>query len=293
MDQAGESTAVERGFARILEGQVHYRTAGDGATRPLWMIHASPSSSLNLVPLMRELAATRRVIAPDTPGNGDSAPLGLEQPEIADYAEAALRTMDALRLDRVDLYGSHTGAHVAMEIAIARPDRVGRLVLDGIGMFVPADKQEFATRYAPAIEIDSFGSQIWWAWQFVRDQAWFFPYFRADAAHNRGLGLPPAATLHAVTVEVLKAIGTYHLAYRAAFRHPDRERLPLVRVPTLAMADESDPLRAGVAEAASLVPGARRAIVRGEATPEGRRAKAALIRAFLDGEPVGEPGGTG
>ena len=56
MHQPAESTAVERGFARIREGQIHYRTAGAGTALPLWMIHASPSSSLNLVPLMRELA---------------------------------------------------------------------------------------------------------------------------------------------------------------------------------------------------------------------------------------------
>jgi pimeloyl-ACP methyl ester carboxylesterase len=288
-----EDTAVDRAFVRIREGQVHYRTAGGGAARPLWMIHASPSSGLNLVPLMRELAVTRRVLAPDTPGNGDSAPLGVEQPEIVDYADAAVRTMDALGLDRVDLYGSHTGAHIAMEIAIARPERVERLVLDGIAMFTAEDKREFVERYAPGVQVDAFGSQLWWAWHFVRDQAWFFPYFRRDGAHNRGAGQPSPEGLHATTVEVLKAVRTYHLAYRAAFRHPDRERLPLVEVPTLVMADEADPLHAGVHEAASLVRGARRVIVPGEATPAGRRAKADLIRRFLDGETVGEAGAGG
>lgn len=284
-----EHTAVERGFVRIREGQVHYRTAGRG-DRPLWMIHASPASSWNLVPLMSELAASRRVIAPDTPGNGDSVPLTLAKPEIADYAEAAVRAMDALGLERVDLYGSHTGAHIAMEIAIARPERVGRLVLDGLGMFSPEDKVEFEARYAPAVEPDAFGSQFWWAWHFVRDQAWFFPYFRADAAHNRGAGAPAAERMHAVVVEVLKSVRTYHLAYRASFRHPDRQRLPLVNVPTLSMADEADPLNVGVREVARLVKGARRAIIAGESTPAGRREKAAMIAAFLDGAAVGEAG---
>jgi pimeloyl-ACP methyl ester carboxylesterase len=290
MQRAAEDTAVERAFVRIREGQVHYRTAGSGGERLLWMIHASPASSWNLVPLMRELAASRRVIAPDTPGNGDSVPLELEQPEIQDYASAALRTMDALGIERVDLYGSHTGAHVALEIAIAAPARVGRLVLDGIGMFTPEDKREFVERYAPAVQVDAYGSQFWWAWHFVRDQAWFFPHFRRDRAHNRGIGQPSPEGLHATTVEVLKAVGTYHLAYRAAFRHPDRERLPLVTVPTLVMADQTDPLAVGVHEAARLAPGARRAIVGGEGTPAGRQMKADLIRRFLDGEDVGEAG---
>lgn len=283
MTPTADAPVVDRAFVRIREGQLHYRTAGSGAARPLWMIHASPSSSLNLVPLARELARTRRVFAPDTPGNGDSPPLAHASPEIADYADAALRTMDALGLERVDLYGSHTGAHTAVEIAIARPDRVGRVVLDGIGLFDPATKQRLLAHYAPAVEPDAFGAQLWWAWHFVRDQAWFFPYFERDPAHLRGVAQPSAEVLHAVTLEVLKSVRTYHLAYRAAFRHPDRERLPLVRVPTFVIADEADPLKAGVVEAAALLPDARHAILAGEGTAAGCAAKAERIRAFLDG----------
>lgn len=278
---------IDRAFVRIREGQVHYRTAGAGSARPLWMIHASPASSTSLVPLARELARSRPVYAPDTPGNGDSEPLGLVQPEAADYADAAVRTMDVLGLDRVDLYGSHTGAHIATEIAIARPDRVGALVLDGISFFTDEERREILERYAPEVRVDSTGSQLWWAWHFVRDQGWFFPYFRADAGHNRGQGLPSPQTLHAITVEVLKAIGTYHLAYRAAFRHDARARLPLVRVPTLSIADATDPLRSGATEAARLVPGARHASVAGERPADARREKAMLLAAFYDGAAAG------
>ncbi|HSN71580.1 MAG TPA: alpha/beta hydrolase, partial [Steroidobacteraceae bacterium] len=199
------------------------------------------------------------------------------------YADATLRAMDAFALREVDLYGSHTGAHIAVELAIARPDRVRRLVLDGIGLFDAATKERLLAHYAPAVRPDSFGSQIHWAWHFVRDQGWFFPYFERDAAHNRGLGAPSAQALHTTTVEGLKAIETYHLAYRAAFAHEDRKRLPLVTVPTLVIADETDPLKRGVAEAAALVPGAIGEILPGESTPRGLAQKAARISAFLDG----------
>jgi len=265
---------------------MHYRTTGTvGGVhgRVLWMIHASPSSSVQLVALMLALAEGRRVIAPDTLGNGDSARPAVEAPDAAYYADATLRAMDAFGLREVDLYGSHTGAHIATEVALAAPQRVRRLVLDGIGMFDAATKERLLAHYAPAVSLDVFGSQIHWAWHFVRDQAWFFPYFERDPGHNRGLGMPGAATLHTTTVEVLKAIETYHLAYRAAFAHPDRERLPLLRVPTLVTADASDPLKAGVDAAADLIPGAERAVLEGESTPAGLVAKAARITAFLDG----------
>ena len=250
-------TQIQRGFVSIAEGQVHFRRIQREQGRPLWMVHASPSSSLGLVGLMREFGRNRPVIAPDTLGNGDSAPAAPESPDIAYYAESSLRVMDALGIAEADLYGSHTGAHIVAEMAIAQPQRFGRVILDGIGMFSPERKREYLANYAPAITPDAFGSQIHWAWHFVRDQAWFFPYFRRDVAHLRGIDMPPAEVLHDTTVEVLKAIRTYHKAYRAAFAHPDRERLPLITRPTLVMADASDPLKTGVAEAAGCIPGAR------------------------------------
>jgi pimeloyl-ACP methyl ester carboxylesterase len=277
---------VERGFLRLREGQMHYRTTGSvGGVhgRVLWMIHASPSSSVQLVPLMQALADGRRIIAPDTLGNGDSARPDVAEPDAAYYADATLRAMDAFGVREVDLFGSHTGAHIATEVALAAPQRVRRLVLDGIGMFDAATRARLLANYAPAVKPDVFGAQIHWAWHFVRDQAWFFPYFERDARHNRGRGLPSAGVLHATTVEVLKAIETYHLGYRAAFSHPDRERLPLLRVPTLVIADETDPLKSGVDAAADLIPGAQRDILAGESTAQGLAAKAARISAFLDG----------
>lgn len=285
MQQSKSGAQILRGFVSIAEGQVHYRSAVDvgpaTTALPLWMVHASPSSSIALVGLMRELGRTRRVYAPDTLGNGDSAPAVPGQQDIRYYADSSLRVMDALGIEKADLYGSHTGAHIVMEMALARPDRFGRMVLDGIAMFSPDDKQDFLANYAPAIEPDATGAQFHWALNFVRDQGWFFPYFRRDAAHTRGATPPGADALHDSVVEVLKSIRTYHYAYRAAFAHPDRERLPGVRVPTLIMANASDPLRAGVAEAGLLLRGAQSLIWDDKARP-GAAPKSRMLARFLD-----------
>ncbi len=81
---------------------------------PLWMMDAAPASSRSLEPLIASLAGGRRICAPDTPGIGDSTPLAAASPEIADYADAMLRTLDALSLETVDVYGFHTGPHIAV-----------------------------------------------------------------------------------------------------------------------------------------------------------------------------------
>lgn len=280
---------IERCFVRIAEGQVHLRSSAgsaspDAASKslPLWMVHASPASSISLVGLMTELAKTRRVIAPDTLGNGDSAAPAVPSPDIGYYAAASLRVMDALGIERADLYGSHTGAHIVLEMALAQPQRFGRVVLDGIPVFSASEKADLLAHYAPAIKPDSFGTQFHWAWHFVRDQGWFFPYYRRDAAHLCGIDAPSSEVLHTTTLEVLKSIRTYHLAYRAAFSHADRERLPLLRLPALIMADSRDPLRSGVALAASLLPGSQHCIVSGVKDDAGRSEKGARIAGFLD-----------
>lgn len=277
---------VDRAFTRIAEGQVHYRTCEDksaGSAKPLYMIHASPSSSINLVPIMEVLGKTRRVIAPDTLGFGDSPPIPQDTPTAGDYAESVVRVMDSLGLDQCDVYGSHTGAHIACELAIHYPDRVRRLVFDGIGMFSPEDKADFLANYAPEMHPDEFGQHLIWAWNFVRDQVLHFPYFkRTPEFRQANASMPAPDSIQRIVLEVLKGLTTYHKGYHAAFDHDDRSRLPLITHRTLCAASKDDPLVDGVEEAASLVPNSEKAVLPNERTPESVAEKAGKIIAFLD-----------
>ena len=82
-------------------------------------------SSALLVPLIEALAARgRTVFALDTPGYGESDPLPMEQPTAEDYADSLRATCDALRLETVDLWGSHTGGKIALAFPVRNPQRV-------------------------------------------------------------------------------------------------------------------------------------------------------------------------
>ena len=246
---------ISRGFADVAHGQMHYRSAGNGA--PLLVLHASPGSSKQIVPLIRDLAACHRVIAPDTAGNGDSTRLPLETPSITDLAAVLPGFMDALGLEQVDLYGSHTGAAIAAELAMLVPDRIRRVVLDGVQMLTPQARAELMARYAFPFTADLDGAYLMRAFQFCRDQYLFYPWYDRTKQGQRSGGLPTPETLHEWVVEVLKANETYHLNYRAAFQWEPALRLPLVTQPTLVVAAESDPLFAETADAARLLPGGR------------------------------------
>jgi len=277
---------IERRFVDTSLGQFHLRCSR-GSERvdalPLIMLHASPASSLTLVPLIKGIGKNRRCFAPDTLSFGDSAPPPLNEPEIEDYAVWVMQAIDALGIEKFHLYGSHTGAHIAVEAAIQQPDRLERLVLDGIAMFTPEEKCDVLENYAPEIVPDVIGSQFNWAWHFIRDQVLYFPYYHRDTAHSRGSDMAKPEMLHDLTVDVLKAVQTYHRGYRAAFRHDDRARLPLLKHPTLVMADRSDPLHGGVEVAASLVADSTQWISPVSSEPGAMETKVAGIEAFLNG----------
>ena len=283
MSVASHSLPVpRRGFVDVPGGQVHYREAGEGEALPFVLLHPSPGSGKMLTPLLRQMAQTRRTLALDTRGNGDSTALDLAEPEMADFAQATLDALDALGIERFDLFGSHTGASIAMETAILAPDRVRRLILDSMGLWSPQRREDYLAQNSPRVVPDLMGSQFNWAFNYCRDQYLFWPWYERTAAARREIGLPEPEMLHDFVVEVLKALGTYHQSYRAAAKHPKRDRLPLITVPTLVTSSPTDKLMQFLDEMAALVPGAQRAVIADPETEEGAAIAAPVYAAFLD-----------
>lgn len=235
-----ESGRIQRSFVEVPHGQMHYRYAGRG--EPLLLLHASPGSSRQQLRLIGDFAGQMRVVAPDTPGNGDSDAFGPDETSIIELAAAMLAFMDAVGLDRVNLYGSHTGAAIASELAILAPARIGKIVLDGISNTRDEKLKWILANYAFPFEPDLDGAYLVRILQFCRDQYLFYPWFDRSRAARLDNGIGDAADLHALMVEVMKASQTYHRNYRAAFRWDAEARLPLVKSPVLLLAAENDPL---------------------------------------------------
>ena len=226
--------------------------------------------------MIAEGGMSRRVVAPDMLGNGDSDMPKLVKTDIGYYVDCALRTLDALELEQVDFYGSHTGAQIGLQLATAHPDRIRRIVLDGLPLFPPELKTQLLAHYAPVKEADDFGGQLLWAWNFIRDQSWHFPYFMRDSAHRlTQAAIPSAPAMHMAVVDVLKALPTYHLAYNAAFAQNVAVLAPGLRTPALVMCVETDPLGIYMETVAAMIPDAATARVK-------REDRLATILAFLD-----------
>ena len=285
-------TRIRRGFLDVAGGQVHYREAGAegraGGT-PLILLHPSPGSGRMLQPLLQAMAAGRRVIALDTRGNGDSDPLqGSPEkgsPEIADFARATWEAIDALGIGRCDLFGSHTGASIALEASIQAPDRVGHLIIDNMALWSKDRQTVHIASNSPAQKPDMIGSQFTWAWHYCRDQYLFAPWYERTNANRRSIDMPSPETLHAFVMEVLKGLETYHLSYSAVARYDKRARLPLAKVRALVSSCPSDPLMRYVEEVHSLLPGAELRILGDVETDDGAALSAPVYAAFLEDRP--------
>lgn len=281
--QAMSKIDIERAFVRLAEGQVHLRrlAAVDKDAPPLLLFHASPASSWfvqGLMQALRQAGVNGEIIAPDTLGNGDSCAPAEPEPDIGYFADAMLRLCDALGIARVDLYGTHTGARIACEFAAAYPDRTRKVVLDGITEYSDDLRDAVIASYAPLVEPDEYGRHLIWAFNFCRDQALYFPHFMKEPANRLAVPLPPAATLHRITLDVLKALDTYSKPYIAAFRYRAFERMGRIRAPVLLLKPETELelLNRSVARALETLETGSSAVV-----APGEAAKSAAIAPFL------------
>ncbi|MEM9287655.1 MAG: alpha/beta fold hydrolase [Pseudomonadota bacterium] len=275
-----DNTLIDRRFVRLDHGLVHLRQAGADDAPPLLMLHASPASSKPLEPLIAALAPHYRVYAADTPGNGESGPLDLAGPSLADYARVMDDLCAALGHEKVALYGTHTGAHIAIAWASRFPARLQSMVLDGVALLGPQMRQEFLERYAPHKQPEPDGSQFHWAWQFMRDQMIFFPHYKKDLEHLRPGGTFDAQVLHDLTLDVLKALDTYHLPYEAVFRQDPIAEATEANVPALVLTSDDGPIESGMEPLIEALPQAVTAQTDGTLAK-----KAAAIATFLGDAP--------
>ncbi|CAN5406639.1 alpha/beta hydrolase [soil metagenome] len=106
--------------------------AGDPALTPVLLLHGAASVTAAAIPLIPAFNGAR-VIALDWPGHGLSGPLRLGGS--TDLRALAIEIVDAVAdafaLDKFDVVAHSLGGQLALYYALAKPDRVRRLVLLG------------------------------------------------------------------------------------------------------------------------------------------------------------------
>lgn len=232
---------TSRQYVSTSRGDVHVRIDGDYAAPQLLLLHSSPGSADSYESLIKDLARDHLVIAPDFLGNGYSDAPNIADTDLTYYADALAEVLDLLDLHCL-VFGTHTGAGIAIELAITRPDRVLGIVAEGMPSFTKEEQEEYLARYTPSFTPEKDGEHLVRAWHMLRDMQLFWPWYRSEADHIRATGPSSADALQHQFVQLLKSGETYSLAYRAAFKYLAKERLALVQVPALLCADPRDML---------------------------------------------------
>ncbi|MBM3513122.1 MAG: alpha/beta hydrolase [Alphaproteobacteria bacterium] len=121
--------------------------AGEGD--PLVMLHGGGSRASTFTATVPRLATTRRVIAFDQRGFGDTGAGPDHAITHQNWAEDVIACLDHFGIARTDLCGWSMGAAVALNVASQWPDRISSLVLLGAPRpDRPIDRKIFEKRLA-------------------------------------------------------------------------------------------------------------------------------------------------
>nr|PZN91872.1 MAG: alpha/beta hydrolase [bacterium] len=106
--------------------QMYYEVSGQG--EPLIVLHGAYMTIESMGAIIPKLAETHRVYALELQGHGRTTDIDrpITYPDLADDVAAF---MDAIGLEKADVFGYSMGAAAALQLAIRHPTRVNKLVV--------------------------------------------------------------------------------------------------------------------------------------------------------------------
>ena len=114
-----------------MDIDLHYIEQGAGF--PLILLHGNGEDAGYFAHQMEPFAEHFRVIATDTRGHGQT-PRGEAPFTIRQFAEDLLGFMDLHGIGKAHILGFSDGGNIAMVFAMAHPERVEKLILDGANL---------------------------------------------------------------------------------------------------------------------------------------------------------------
>lgn len=232
--------ALERNYLHLDGGlHLHFRSGGNcNADRgfPMVLLHPSPRSSRLLEPFGGMLTSHFQAFLPDLFGYGQSDPLPAPVTSLHDYLPYLKQAFDKWGLQRFGLYGSATGAQLAIAFANSYPESVAHLFLDNAAEFTDHQRTDILNRYFVDATPQANGSHVAALWAHIRQSIYAFPWYserEEDCIRTEKL---PDAVEAAICADILTdyliAGPRYADAYRAAFDHERAENVLKLTVPT-------------------------------------------------------------
>ncbi|GAA3858902.1 alpha/beta fold hydrolase [Streptomyces sedi] len=239
-------TPHPRTHATAADGtRIAHQLQGEGP--PLVLLSGQQNNHHWWDPVRADFHATRATLTLDYRGTGDSDKP--DHPYTTELlASDVVAVLDALGIDRADVYGTSLGGRVAQQLAARHPDRVGALVL---GCTSPGGRHGVARDKATGRALAHPDART--ARDALRHLMYTPDWLATHPGPHHTLG-DPAMPAHA---------RRQHLA--ASNRHDAWDLLPEIKAPTLVVHGADDLLNptANAPLLASRIPGARLHLIPG------------------------------
>jgi 3-oxoadipate enol-lactonase len=217
---ASQRHGEDMGTIQTAIGRIGYLVAGSGGGTPLVFLHGVGSDKAVWRPQLDHFGKSRRAVAFDYPGYGESDFIDGATRE--DYAAAIFAAMDALDIDRAHVCGLSLGGVIAIAMHAQAPHRCASLIIadsfavhpDGQGIY---DRSIAASRSMTMREL-------------------------AEARTGVLLGSAATAELRQDVIDTMAEIdpAAYRLGAAAVWLADQQDRVAAIDVPTLVIVGEED-----------------------------------------------------
>jgi len=206
------SSLAER-WTTIDGFDVFYRESPEPPDAPVMMhVHGFGLSGRYLLPTAERLADEFHILVPDLPGFGRSSKAGALL-DVPDLAHAAARFLDDRGIEKATLVGNSMGCPVICEFAYHYPERLERAIL-----------------VSPAGGLHNQ------------------PFRRAMGQLTKDGPREPTRMMRVATPDYLRfGVSSTAKMFKALTQYPTLERLLALRLPTLVVIGDRDPLMPGAA----------------------------------------------
>ncbi len=227
------------GIVSTSIGGIGYAERGGGDAMPIIFLHGVGSGKAVWEPQLRHFGMSRRALAFDFPGFGESDP----RPEATrdDFALSIIAALDTLGIERAHVCGLSLGGVIALAIHATAPSCCASLIL--------------ADTFAVHPDGEGIYSRSIEASRTIGLRA------LAEARVDFLLGSATTPGLRAEVIDTMSAIepDAYAIGARAVWLADQRDEARGIRVPTLVLCGAEDRITppALSEELAALIPGAR------------------------------------
>lgn len=121
--------APRPGICHAAGIETFYLEAGPRDAPVVVLLHGLGATNVSMLPLMISLAHHHRVIAPDSPGFGETGKPLISPYHFAFFSRWLDAFLDGVHARKAHLVGNSMGGRISLEMAMRFPERVDRLVL--------------------------------------------------------------------------------------------------------------------------------------------------------------------